>query len=108
MFFFLSSSSFFFQTDSIRKLVDKSGIKFARCVKLETKNGKSEDRILVSAPKHVLLLDSIKAGALSCSIWCLPPSHFGVLCLDRCKYSNCTRGQNETTVARLPVKRLQV
>ncbi|TSL47579.1 Capping protein, Arp2/3 and myosin-I linker protein 3 [Bagarius yarrelli] len=34
-------------TESIRKLVDKSTIKFARGVKLETKNGKSEDRILV-------------------------------------------------------------
>ncbi|XP_076874284.1 LOW QUALITY PROTEIN: capping protein, Arp2/3 and myosin-I linker protein 3-like [Brachyhypopomus gauderio] len=34
-------------TDSIRKFIDKSAIKFVRGVKFETKNGKSEDRILV-------------------------------------------------------------
>ncbi|XP_066533913.1 capping protein, Arp2/3 and myosin-I linker protein 3-like isoform X3 [Hoplias malabaricus] len=34
-------------TDSVRKFVDKSTIKFIRSIKLETKNGKSEDRILV-------------------------------------------------------------
>lgn len=51
---------FYVLTDSIRKFVDKSAIKFARGVKLETKNGKTEDRILVSAPKHILLLDSVK------------------------------------------------
>ncbi|XP_062857207.1 capping protein, Arp2/3 and myosin-I linker protein 3-like [Trichomycterus rosablanca] len=34
-------------TESIRKSVDRSAIKFIRGIKLETKNGKSEDRILV-------------------------------------------------------------
>ncbi|XP_031689392.1 capping protein, Arp2/3 and myosin-I linker protein 3 isoform X1 [Oncorhynchus kisutch] len=34
-------------TESIRKIVDKSSIKFIRGIKLDTKNGKSEDRILV-------------------------------------------------------------
>ncbi|XP_071262509.1 capping protein, Arp2/3 and myosin-I linker protein 3-like isoform X5 [Salvelinus alpinus] len=33
--------------ESIRKIVDKSSIKFIRGIKLDTKNGKSEDRILV-------------------------------------------------------------
>ncbi|XP_028299914.1 capping protein, Arp2/3 and myosin-I linker protein 3-like isoform X2 [Gouania willdenowi] len=34
-------------TESIKKIVDKSAIKFIRGVKLDTKNGKTEDRILV-------------------------------------------------------------
>ncbi|XP_069006751.1 capping protein, Arp2/3 and myosin-I linker protein 3-like isoform X2 [Embiotoca jacksoni] len=34
-------------TESIRKIVDKSSIKFVRGIKLDTKNGKTEDRILV-------------------------------------------------------------
>ncbi|KAJ8397440.1 hypothetical protein AAFF_G00437160, partial [Aldrovandia affinis] len=34
-------------TESIRRAIDRSSIKFARGVKLETKSGKSEDRILV-------------------------------------------------------------
>ncbi|XP_042271527.1 capping protein, Arp2/3 and myosin-I linker protein 3-like isoform X1 [Thunnus thynnus] len=34
-------------TDSIRKIIDKSSIKFVRGIKLDTKNGKTEDRILV-------------------------------------------------------------
>ncbi|KAM3836188.1 capping protein, Arp2/3 and myosin-I linker protein 3-like, partial [Diretmus argenteus] len=34
-------------TESIRKIIDKSSIKFVRGVKLDTKNGKTEDRILV-------------------------------------------------------------
>lgn len=35
-------------TESIRKIIDKSSIKFVCGIKLDTKNGKSEDRILVS------------------------------------------------------------
>ncbi|KAM7410361.1 hypothetical protein PAMA_001685 [Pampus argenteus] len=34
-------------TDSIRKIIDKSSIKFVCGIKLDTKNGKTEDRILV-------------------------------------------------------------
>ncbi|XP_053708449.1 capping protein, Arp2/3 and myosin-I linker protein 3-like isoform X2 [Synchiropus splendidus] len=34
-------------TESIRKITDKSPIKFARGIKLDTKSGKTEDRILV-------------------------------------------------------------
>uniref|UniRef100_A0A3P8T6W4 Capping protein regulator and myosin 1 linker 3 n=1 Tax=Amphiprion percula TaxID=161767 RepID=A0A3P8T6W4_AMPPE len=34
-------------TESIRKIIDKSSIKFIRGIKLDTKNGKTEDRILV-------------------------------------------------------------
>ncbi|CAK6956082.1 capping protein%2C Arp2/3 and myosin-I linker protein 3-like [Scomber scombrus] len=34
-------------TDSIRKIIDKSSIKFVRGIKLDTKNGKTEDRVLV-------------------------------------------------------------
>ncbi|KAM9849366.1 capping protein, Arp2/3 and myosin-I linker protein 3-like [Aulostomus maculatus] len=34
-------------TESIRKIIDKSSIKFVRGIKLDTKNGKTEDRILV-------------------------------------------------------------
>ncbi|XP_060740151.1 capping protein, Arp2/3 and myosin-I linker protein 3-like isoform X1 [Tachysurus vachellii] len=45
-------------TDSIRKFVDKSAIKFARGVKLETKNGKSEDRILVITTWRIYLMAS--------------------------------------------------
>uniref|UniRef100_A0A4W5NGM5 Capping protein regulator and myosin 1 linker 3 n=1 Tax=Hucho hucho TaxID=62062 RepID=A0A4W5NGM5_9TELE len=42
------SAAFSYLTmQSIRKIVDKSSIKFIRGIKLDTKNGKSEDRILV-------------------------------------------------------------
>uniref|UniRef100_A0A3Q1FSS8 Capping protein, Arp2/3 and myosin-I linker protein 3-like n=1 Tax=Acanthochromis polyacanthus TaxID=80966 RepID=A0A3Q1FSS8_9TELE len=34
-------------TESIRKIIDKSSIKFIRGIRLDTKNGKTEDRILV-------------------------------------------------------------
>lgn len=34
-------------TESIKKIVDKSSIKFIHGVKLDTKIGKTEDRILV-------------------------------------------------------------
>lgn len=34
--------------ESIRKIIDKSSIKFIHGIKLDTKNGKTEDRILVS------------------------------------------------------------
>ncbi|KAI5608465.1 capping protein, Arp2/3 and myosin-I linker protein 3 [Silurus asotus] len=44
--------------DSIRKFVDKSAVKFARGVKLETKNGKSEDRILVITTWRLYLMAS--------------------------------------------------
>ncbi|KAK3522397.1 hypothetical protein QTP86_009539 [Hemibagrus guttatus] len=44
--------------DSIRKFVDKSAIKFARGVKLETKNGKTEDRILVITTWRLYLMAS--------------------------------------------------
>ncbi|XP_063058129.1 capping protein, Arp2/3 and myosin-I linker protein 3-like [Engraulis encrasicolus] len=43
-------------TESIRKLVDKSSIKFIRGIKLETKNGKSEDRILVLTTWRLYLM----------------------------------------------------
>ncbi|XP_067109060.1 capping protein, Arp2/3 and myosin-I linker protein 3 [Osmerus mordax] len=36
-------------TESIRRVIDKQSIKFVRAVKQDTKNGKSEDRILVLA-----------------------------------------------------------
>lgn len=39
----------FLFTESIRKIIDKSPTKFIRGIKLDTKNGKSEDRILVSS-----------------------------------------------------------
>ncbi|XP_046728887.1 capping protein, Arp2/3 and myosin-I linker protein 3-like isoform X3 [Silurus meridionalis] len=45
-------------TDSIRKFIDKSAVKFARGVKLETKNGKSEDRILVITTWRLYLMAS--------------------------------------------------
>lgn len=38
----------FLLTESIRKIIDKSSIKFICSIKLDTKNGKTEDRILVS------------------------------------------------------------
>lgn len=40
---FISSNS----AESIKKIVDKSSIKFIHAVKLDTKTGKTEDRILV-------------------------------------------------------------
>ncbi|XP_061095070.1 LOW QUALITY PROTEIN: capping protein, Arp2/3 and myosin-I linker protein 3-like [Conger conger] len=43
-------------TESIRKAVDRSSIKFARGVKQETKSGKSEDRILVLTTWRIYLL----------------------------------------------------
>uniref|UniRef100_A0A8C7PMT6 CARMIL C-terminal domain-containing protein n=1 Tax=Oncorhynchus mykiss TaxID=8022 RepID=A0A8C7PMT6_ONCMY len=45
---YLTMGMVFIFTESIRKIVDKSSIKFIRGIKLDTKNGKSEDRILVS------------------------------------------------------------
>ena len=35
-------------TESVRKIIDKSPIKFVRGIKLDTKNGKTEERLLVS------------------------------------------------------------
>ncbi|KAI1888768.1 hypothetical protein AGOR_G00172120 [Albula goreensis] len=43
-------------TDSIRRAIDRSSIKFARGIKLETKSGKSEDRILVLTTWRLYLL----------------------------------------------------
>ncbi|XP_052316346.1 capping protein, Arp2/3 and myosin-I linker protein 3-like isoform X2 [Oncorhynchus keta] len=43
-------------TESIRKIIDKSSTKFIRGIKLETKNGKSEDRILVLTTWRLYLL----------------------------------------------------
>ncbi|CDQ88376.1 unnamed protein product [Oncorhynchus mykiss] len=42
-------------TESIRRLTDKQSIKFVRAVKQDTKNGKSEDRILVLATWRLFL-----------------------------------------------------
>lgn len=39
--------SCFLSTESIKKIVDKSSIKFLHGIKLDTKIGKTEDRILV-------------------------------------------------------------
>ncbi|KAM6963029.1 capping protein, Arp2/3 and myosin-I linker protein 3-like [Aplochiton taeniatus] len=55
------TASFFFSvnrdiTESIRKIIDKSSIKFIRGIKLDTKNGKSEDRILVLTTWRLYLL----------------------------------------------------
>ncbi|XP_031415425.1 capping protein, Arp2/3 and myosin-I linker protein 3 isoform X3 [Clupea harengus] len=43
-------------TDSIRKVIDKPSVKFARAVKLDTKGGKSEDRILALTTWRLYLL----------------------------------------------------
>ncbi|XP_051944703.1 capping protein, Arp2/3 and myosin-I linker protein 3 isoform X3 [Hippocampus zosterae] len=43
-------------TESIRKVLDKQAIKFVKATKLDTKNGKSEDRILVLATWRLYLL----------------------------------------------------
>ncbi|XP_013978498.1 capping protein, Arp2/3 and myosin-I linker protein 3 isoform X1 [Salmo salar] len=43
-------------TESIRKIIDKSPTKFIRGIKLDTKNGKSEDRILVLTTWRLYLL----------------------------------------------------
>lgn len=40
-------SSCFHSAESIKKIVDKSSIKFIHAVKLDTKTGKTEDRVLV-------------------------------------------------------------
>uniref|UniRef100_A0A3B4CJY2 CARMIL pleckstrin homology domain-containing protein n=1 Tax=Pygocentrus nattereri TaxID=42514 RepID=A0A3B4CJY2_PYGNA len=40
----------------VRKFIDKSSIKFVRGIKLETKNGKSEDRILVLTTWRLYLM----------------------------------------------------
>ncbi|KAM9458725.1 capping protein, Arp2/3 and myosin-I linker protein 3 isoform 1-T1 [Salvelinus alpinus] len=42
-------------TESIRRLIDKQSIKFVRAVKQDTKNGKSEDKILVLATWRLFL-----------------------------------------------------
>lgn len=34
-------------TESIKRVIDKTSIKFAQSVKVESKNGKLEDRVLV-------------------------------------------------------------
>lgn len=38
----------FSSTESVKKIIEKSSVKFIHGVKLDTKIGKSEDRILVS------------------------------------------------------------
>ncbi|XP_031167540.1 capping protein, Arp2/3 and myosin-I linker protein 3-like isoform X1 [Sander lucioperca] len=43
-------------TESIRKIIDKSSIKFIHGIKLDTKNGKTEDRILVLATWRLYFL----------------------------------------------------
>ncbi|XP_028831341.1 capping protein, Arp2/3 and myosin-I linker protein 3 isoform X2 [Denticeps clupeoides] len=43
-------------TDSIRKVIDKPSIKFVRAVKLDTKNSRSEDRIVVLSTWRLYLL----------------------------------------------------
>ncbi|XP_017284323.1 capping protein, Arp2/3 and myosin-I linker protein 3 isoform X2 [Kryptolebias marmoratus] len=43
-------------TESIRKIIDKSSIKFVCSIKLDTKNGKTEDRILVLATWRLYFL----------------------------------------------------
>ena len=43
----------FSSTESIRKIIDKSSIKFIHGIKLDTKNGKTEDRILVSSARSL-------------------------------------------------------
>ncbi|XP_063074597.1 capping protein, Arp2/3 and myosin-I linker protein 3 [Engraulis encrasicolus] len=43
-------------TDSVRKVIDKPSIKFVRAVKLDTKSGKSEDRILVLTTWRLYLM----------------------------------------------------
>ncbi|TRY95500.1 hypothetical protein DNTS_026157 [Danionella cerebrum] len=43
-------------TESIRRVIDKTSIKFVRAVKFENKNGKSEDRILVLATWRLYLM----------------------------------------------------
>ncbi|KAL6489997.1 hypothetical protein MHYP_G00003420 [Metynnis hypsauchen] len=43
-------------TESIRRVIDKPSIKLARAVKIENKNGKSEDRILVLATWRLYLM----------------------------------------------------
>ncbi|XP_030628535.1 capping protein, Arp2/3 and myosin-I linker protein 3-like [Chanos chanos] len=43
-------------TESIRKFVEKSSIKFVRGIKLDTKNGKTEDRILVLTTWRLYLM----------------------------------------------------
>uniref|UniRef100_A0A8C8LVC2 Capping protein regulator and myosin 1 linker 3 n=1 Tax=Oncorhynchus tshawytscha TaxID=74940 RepID=A0A8C8LVC2_ONCTS len=49
-------SAAFFHLTVIRKIIDKSSTKFIRGIKLETKNGKSEDRILVLTTWRLYLL----------------------------------------------------
>uniref|UniRef100_A0A8C9SGS1 Leucine-rich repeat-containing protein 16B-like n=1 Tax=Scleropages formosus TaxID=113540 RepID=A0A8C9SGS1_SCLFO len=43
-------------TESLRRIIDKSTIKFVRGIKLDTKSGKSEDRILVLTTWRLYLL----------------------------------------------------
>ncbi|KAF0042395.1 hypothetical protein F2P81_005927 [Scophthalmus maximus] len=48
--------AFCLRHESIRKIIDKSSIKFVCGIKLDTKNGKSEDRILVLATWRLYFL----------------------------------------------------
>ena len=57
-------------TESIKKVLDKPSIKFVRGVKLDTKNGKSEDRILVRS--FLLLLSHWLTGGHAV---CTDPIH---------------------------------
>ncbi|XP_042633481.1 capping protein, Arp2/3 and myosin-I linker protein 3-like isoform X1 [Cyprinus carpio] len=43
-------------TESIRRVIDKTSIKLVRAIKVENKNGKSEDRILVLATWRLYLM----------------------------------------------------
>uniref|UniRef100_A0A8C7P3M3 Capping protein regulator and myosin 1 linker 3 n=1 Tax=Oncorhynchus mykiss TaxID=8022 RepID=A0A8C7P3M3_ONCMY len=79
-------SAAFVHLTSIRKIIDKSSTKFIRGIKLETKNGKSEDRILVSKvtfnfleiramnshPEHQVVIDTDKS---TYSLWLQSRDH---------------------------------
>ncbi|MCJ8732077.1 hypothetical protein PDJAM_G00206740 [Pangasius djambal] len=43
-------------TESIKRVIDKPSIKFAQAIKVESKNGKSEDRVLVLATWRLYLM----------------------------------------------------
>uniref|UniRef100_A0A4W5NM88 Capping protein regulator and myosin 1 linker 3 n=1 Tax=Hucho hucho TaxID=62062 RepID=A0A4W5NM88_9TELE len=71
----------------IRKLIDKQSIKFVRAVKQDTKNGKSEDRILVRPLHNQTLLMEITFNFLEIRAMNTYPDHQVVIDTDKLTHS---------------------
>uniref|UniRef100_A0A8C8MML7 Capping protein regulator and myosin 1 linker 3 n=1 Tax=Oncorhynchus tshawytscha TaxID=74940 RepID=A0A8C8MML7_ONCTS len=74
-------------TESIRRLTDKQSIKFVRAVKQDTKNGRSEDRILVRPLHNQTLLMEVTFNFLEIRAMNTYPDHQVVIDTDKSTHS---------------------